>query len=78
MCVTVGRVLESTSDICYTLLLILIGKGYTVTRARLRVVSVVKVTTFMSLYCVTYISLFSYERMVSHSAFDSEETLDWK
>jgi len=51
------------SDICYTLLLILLGKGYTVTRARLKAVSIIKVTTFMSLYCVTYIALFSYERM---------------
>ena len=60
-----GRVLESMSDICYTLLLILLGKGYTVTRARLKAVSIIKVTTFMSLYCVTYIALFSYERMAS-------------
>lgn len=46
-------------------MLILLGKGYTVTRARLRARSVVKVTTFMSLYCVTCIALFTYERQVS-------------
>lgn len=60
---------EVTSEIFYILLLILLGKGYTVTRARLRVRSVVKVTTFMSLYCVTCIALFTYERQVS--CFDS-------
>lgn len=56
---------EVTSEIFYILLLILLGKGYTVTRARLRVRSVVKVTAFMSLYCVTCIALFTYERQVS-------------
>lgn len=51
---------EATSEIFYILMLILLGKGYTVTRARLRSRSVVKVTVFMSLYCVTYIALFTH------------------
>ena len=55
---------ETTSEIFYILMLILLGKGYTVTRARLRARSVVKVTVFMSLYCVTCIALFTYERQV--------------
>ena len=60
-----GRMLETTSEIFYVMMLILLGKGYTVTRARLRAHSVVKVTAFMSLYCVTCIALFTYERQVS-------------
>jgi hypothetical protein len=60
----IGRMFEATSEIFYILMLILLGKGYTVTRARLRSRSVVKVTVFMSLYCVTYIALFTYERQV--------------
>ncbi|EFX77644.1 hypothetical protein DAPPUDRAFT_54015 [Daphnia pulex] len=59
---SIGRMFEATSEIFYILMLILLGKGYTVTRARLRSRSVVKVTVFMSLYCVTYIALFTYER----------------
>lgn len=55
-----GRMFEATSEIFYILMLILLGKGYTVTRARLRSRSVVKVTVFMSLYCVTYIALFTH------------------
>ena len=59
---------EATSEIFYILMLILLGKGYTVTRGRLRSRSVVKVTVFMSLYCVTYIALFTYERQVKELA----------
>ena len=62
---TLGRIFEASSEIVYILLLILLGKGYTVTRARLRASSVVKVTVFMSVYCVTYIALFTYERQVN-------------
>ena len=45
------------------LLLILIAKGYTVTRARLRQQSAVKVAMFVSCYCITYASLFVFEQM---------------
>ena len=38
-----GRVMVSMSEIWFLLLLILLAKGYTVTRARLRQVSAVKV-----------------------------------
>ena len=45
------------------LLLILIAKGYTVTRARLRQQSAVKVAMFICCYCITYASLFVFEQM---------------
>ena len=44
------------------LLLVLVAKGYTVTRARLRQASAIKVTIFISCYCITYIILFFMEK----------------
>ena len=38
-------------------------KGYTVTRARLRQVSAIKVTVFMCCYAVAYAALFIYEQV---------------
>ena len=66
-----GRVLESAADIVFVLLLILLAKGYTVTRARLRQASSTKVSIFMSAYCVTYACLFIYEQIY----FDPGEVL---
>ena len=66
-----GRILESAADITLVLLLILLAKGYTVTRARLRQASSIKVTMFMCTYCVTYVCLFIYEQIY----FDPGEVL---
>ena len=57
-----GRILESASEILFVLLLILLAKGYTVTRARLRQASAIKVTVFMCCYAVVYAALFIYEQ----------------
>jgi hypothetical protein len=61
-----GRVCESASEIMYLLLLLLLAKGFTVTRGRLRLASSIKLTIFMCLYIVTYTILFVYERQVRH------------
>ena len=58
-----GRILESAADITLVLLLILLAKGYTITRARLRQASSIKVTMFMCVYSVTYCCLFIYEQI---------------
>merc|ERR1712150_81392 len=58
-----GRILESAADITLVLLLILLAKGYTITRARLRQASSIKVTMFMCVYCVTYACLFIFEQV---------------
>ena len=58
-----GRILESAADITLVLLLILLAKGYTITRARLRQASSIKVTMFMCVYGVTYCCLFIYEQV---------------
>ena len=60
----VGRVMESVAEILFVLLLILLAKGYTVTRARLRQASAIKVTVFMCSYAVVYAALFIYEQVI--------------
>ncbi|KAJ9574659.1 hypothetical protein L9F63_008191 [Diploptera punctata] len=68
---TLGRLCESASETVYLLLLLLLAKGFTVTRGRLRLASSVKLTIFMCLYIVTYMVLFIYERLF----FDPGEVL---
>ena len=58
-----GRVLESASEITFLLLLILLAKGYTVTRARLRQMSTIKVTIFICAYVIMYMALFLCEKL---------------
>uniref|UniRef100_A0A0A9Y085 Uncharacterized protein n=1 Tax=Lygus hesperus TaxID=30085 RepID=A0A0A9Y085_LYGHE len=66
-----GRFLESASEVVYLILLLLLAKGYTITRGRLRLASSIKLTIFMCVYVVTYIILFVYERLF----FDPGEVL---
>ena len=58
-----GRIMEAAGEITFLLLLILIAKGYTVTRARLRQASSIKVAAFITCYCVTYFILFVFEQL---------------
>lgn len=57
--------MESASEICFLLLLLLMAKGYTITRGRLRLSSSVKLTIFMCTFVVTTLALFIYEQHVS-------------
>ncbi|KAL3214733.1 hypothetical protein MRX96_034712 [Rhipicephalus microplus] len=66
-----GRVLSSSSTLVFLLLLILVAKGYTVTRGRLKPSTSAKIGTFMTLYVVVYTALFIYERQY----FDPGEVL---
>ena len=50
-------------------MLILMGKGYTITRGRLSTSGSIKIAVFMTLYVMTYIVLFIYEANVSHSTY---------
>lgn len=63
--------MEATSDVLFVLLLILLAKGYTVTRARLRPASAAKVTVFVCCYAITASCLFVYEQVY----FDPGEVL---
>ncbi|XP_072375299.1 transmembrane protein 145-like isoform X2 [Diabrotica undecimpunctata] len=66
-----GLMLMGTSETSFVLLLLLLAKGYTVTRGTLPLQASVKLTIFMCLYSVTYVSIFIYEAKV----FDPGEVL---
>ncbi|XP_045457868.1 transmembrane protein 145-like [Melitaea cinxia] len=66
-----GQLLCGISETTFLLLLILMAKGYTITRGRLKVAFTVKLTIFMCCYVLTYIVLFIYQA----KAFDPGEVL---
>lgn len=61
---TFGRMFESASILVFLLMLILMGKGYTITRGRLSTGGSVKISIFMTLFVITYAVLFIYEAKV--------------
>ncbi|XP_031628165.1 transmembrane protein 145-like [Contarinia nasturtii] len=69
---TFGGLLSGVSEIAFLLLLLLMAKGYTITRARLSSCSIVKLTIFINTYIVAYIILFIYQA----EAFDPGEVLN--
>lgn len=69
---TVGALFMSASEITFLLLLLLMAKGYTISRARLSSCSIVKLTMFINTYIVSYIILFIYQA----TAFDPAEVLN--
>ncbi|CAH0549265.1 unnamed protein product [Brassicogethes aeneus] len=66
-----GSMLMGSSETTFLLLLLLLAKGYTITRGRLPISASIKLTIFMCLYTVTYISIYIYEANV----FDPGEVL---
>lgn len=56
-----GRISQAASTIIFVLMLILMAKGYSITRGRLPQTSLVKITVFFVLYVVIYITLFIWE-----------------
>uniref|UniRef100_A0A8C5A9A4 Transmembrane protein 145 n=1 Tax=Gadus morhua TaxID=8049 RepID=A0A8C5A9A4_GADMO len=56
-----GKLLFSVSFLVFLLMLILLGKGFTVTRARISPSGSVKLSIYMTVYTITYIILFIYE-----------------
>lgn len=69
---TLGEVLEGISEIAFLALMLLMAKGYTITRARLSTCTTVKLTVFINLYIVIYITLFIYRA----EEFDPGEVLN--
>lgn len=53
-----SEVLDTVSTLVFQLLLILLAKGFTVTRGRLRQASAIKISVFMTLYTVVYAAVF--------------------
>ncbi|XP_074596790.1 transmembrane protein 145 [Brevipalpus obovatus] len=66
-----GEVFKAASTIIFLMLLILLAKGFTITRARLKHATMVKICLLMSLYTTTYAGIFLYERL----HFDPGEVL---
>uniref|UniRef100_A0A8C5DKQ7 Intimal thickness related receptor IRP domain-containing protein n=1 Tax=Gouania willdenowi TaxID=441366 RepID=A0A8C5DKQ7_GOUWI len=56
-----GKFLFSVSFLVFLLMLILLGKGFTVTRARISHSGSVKLSVYMTVYTITYVVLFIYE-----------------
>ncbi|RUS82814.1 hypothetical protein EGW08_009434 [Elysia chlorotica] len=56
-----GRILQRASTTVLVLMLILMGKGYTITRGRLPRATVGKIATFITFYSVTIVALFIWE-----------------
>lgn len=59
-----ARAFESISIMTFLLMLILIGKGYTITRGKLSTASTIKISVFMTIYCITYIVIFIWEAII--------------
>lgn len=60
-----GSILMGISETLFLLLMLLLAKGFTITRGRLPISASIKLTIFMCLYVVTYVTLFVYEANVS-------------
>jgi Rhodopsin-like GPCR transmembrane domain len=56
-----GRVLEAVGFLIFLLMLLLMAKGFTITRGRISTSGAVKLALFMVIYCVVYGILFFYE-----------------
>ncbi|XP_041970666.1 transmembrane protein 145-like [Aricia agestis] len=66
-----GQFFCGISETTFILLLLLMAKGYTITRGRLKVSFTVKLTIFMCCYILTYVILFIYQA----KGFDPGEVL---
>lgn len=60
----IGGVFMGASEISFLTLLLLMAKGYTITRARLSTCSTVKITVFVNAYIVVYICLYIFQAQV--------------
>ncbi|XP_070201557.1 transmembrane protein 145-like [Littorina saxatilis] len=56
-----GRLFEAASTTVFLLMLLLLGKGFTITRGRLTQMSTVRLTIFFCLYVIVNITLFIWE-----------------
>ncbi|CAG9134303.1 unnamed protein product [Plutella xylostella] len=66
-----GQFLCGISEMSFLLVLVLMAKGYSITRARLKLSFSVRLTIFMCIYCCMYLALLFYQA----KAFDPGEVL---
>ena len=60
-----GHIWDAIAQIIFLLMLILVAKGYTITRGRLRKITVIKLIIFFSIYLIAYIVSFICAEVVS-------------
>ena len=59
-----ARLWQVLSDIIFVLMLILVAKGYTVTRGKLRKIAWIKIFTFALVFVLAYVILYLIEAEV--------------
>ena len=64
-CAFMGRFLDAIAQTLFILMLILLAKGYTVTRGRLRTPTVLKIIILFTIYVIAYVITFMYSELVS-------------
>jgi hypothetical protein len=62
--IIVSRIFEMVAQIVFMIMLILVAKGYTITRSKLRKVTIIKMVVFFSVYTVCYVAAFIYNQVV--------------
>lgn len=67
-----GMMFMGASEVTFLILLLLLAKGYTITRARLSSMSAIKLTVFVNVYIVVFVSLFVFQA----ETFDPGEVLN--
>lgn len=58
-----ARMWQASAEMIFLLLLLLCAKGYTITRARLRQVSAIRLTVFLCVYVLVWVLLFMHEQV---------------
>lgn len=59
-----GGMFMGASEVSFLTLILLLAKGYTITRARLSSSSTIKLTIFVNVYIVVYLSLYIFQAEV--------------
>jgi Rhodopsin-like GPCR transmembrane domain len=67
-----GGLMMGASEISFLALLLIMAKGYTITRGRLSTCSTIKLTVYINSYIVVYVSLFMFQAL----NFDPGEVLN--
>lgn len=61
---TTGELLLGGSEITFLAIMLLMAKGYTITRARLSSRSMIRLATFLNVYIIAFMSLFIFQAVV--------------
>ena len=67
---------EVVSVLVFVVMLLLMGKGFTITRGRISTSGSIKIAVFMTLYALTYAILFFYQAVVCSLLHPPWHTLD--